>query len=193
MRLKFVNSRSHRCLLQCLPRAVAVWQARTPLLLVLPGKFAQPSFPRGPHSSRNGSPACPSCACVREGHADRPFSGIGLETSILFAKEGANVLLTDISQEALDRAVAKVKQLVPNAGRVESKVTCPAHRQTHLKTTMLTIPATARSLMLPRRLTSKLPLSTSMLGAALMSSSTTPASCTRVTPTPLTPPRTSGT
>jgi NAD(P)-dependent dehydrogenase (short-subunit alcohol dehydrogenase family) len=49
-------------------------------------------------------------------------SGIGLETSILFAKEGANVLMTDISQEALDRALAKVKQLVPDAGRVEAKV-----------------------------------------------------------------------
>jgi NAD(P)-dependent dehydrogenase (short-subunit alcohol dehydrogenase family) len=49
-------------------------------------------------------------------------SGIGLETSILFAKEGANVLMTDISQEALDKAVAKVKQLVPNAGKVEAKV-----------------------------------------------------------------------
>jgi hypothetical protein len=49
-------------------------------------------------------------------------SGIGLETSILFAKEGANVLLSDVSQPALDKAVAKVKQLVPNAGRVETKV-----------------------------------------------------------------------
>ncbi|OAA70384.1 short-chain dehydrogenase [Cordyceps fumosorosea ARSEF 2679] len=45
--------------------------------------------------------------------------GIGLETSILFAKEGANVLMSDISAEALEKALAKVKQLVPNAGRVE--------------------------------------------------------------------------
>ncbi|KAK4040371.1 hypothetical protein C8A01DRAFT_35606 [Parachaetomium inaequale] len=48
--------------------------------------------------------------------------GIGLETSILFAKEGANVLMTDISQEALDKALAKVKQLVPTAGRVETRL-----------------------------------------------------------------------
>jgi hypothetical protein len=30
--------------------------------------------------------------------------------------------MTDISQEALDRALAKVKQLVPGAGKVETKV-----------------------------------------------------------------------
>ncbi|KAL0468877.1 hypothetical protein QR685DRAFT_318516 [Neurospora intermedia] len=48
--------------------------------------------------------------------------GIGLETSILFAKEGANVLMADISAEAIQRAEAKVKQLVPNASRVESIV-----------------------------------------------------------------------
>ncbi|KAK5655967.1 hypothetical protein OQA88_5105 [Cercophora sp. LCS_1] len=46
--------------------------------------------------------------------------GIGLETAILFAKEGANVLLADISKEALERALAKVKQLVPSTGKVET-------------------------------------------------------------------------
>lgn len=46
-------------------------------------------------------------------------SGIGLETSILFAKEGASVLMSDISQPALEKALAKVKQLVPHARRVE--------------------------------------------------------------------------
>ncbi|GAB0136771.1 hypothetical protein EsDP_00005062 [Epichloe bromicola] len=47
--------------------------------------------------------------------------GIGLETSILFAKEGANVLMADISEPALEKALAKVKQLVPSAGKVETK------------------------------------------------------------------------
>ncbi|KAG5917745.1 hypothetical protein E4U61_002446 [Claviceps capensis] len=47
--------------------------------------------------------------------------GIGLETSILFAKEGANVLMADISEPALDKALAKVKQLVPSAGKIEIK------------------------------------------------------------------------
>ncbi|KAJ4412489.1 hypothetical protein N0V82_008758 [Gnomoniopsis sp. IMI 355080] len=41
--------------------------------------------------------------------------GIGLETSILFAREGANVLMADISAPALEKALAKVKQLVPTA------------------------------------------------------------------------------
>ncbi|PKS09598.1 hypothetical protein jhhlp_004216 [Lomentospora prolificans] len=48
--------------------------------------------------------------------------GIGLETSILFAKEGANVLMTDVQPAALETAVKKVLQLVPNASRVEGKV-----------------------------------------------------------------------
>ncbi|PHH85039.1 hypothetical protein CDD83_996 [Cordyceps sp. RAO-2017] len=47
--------------------------------------------------------------------------GIGLETSILFAKEGANVLMSDISLAALEKAQAKVKQLVPSAAKVEIK------------------------------------------------------------------------
>uniref|UniRef100_A0A0B7KQS6 Glucose 1-dehydrogenase n=1 Tax=Bionectria ochroleuca TaxID=29856 RepID=A0A0B7KQS6_BIOOC len=49
--------------------------------------------------------------------------GIGLETCILFAKEGANVLMADISEPALEKALAKVKQLVPGAGRVETRKT----------------------------------------------------------------------
>ncbi|CAM1506130.1 Fc.00g057710.m01.CDS01 [Cosmosporella sp. VM-42] len=45
--------------------------------------------------------------------------GIGLETAILFAKEGAAVLMADISIPALERAAAKVNQLVPTAPRIE--------------------------------------------------------------------------
>ncbi|KAM0473634.1 hypothetical protein ACHAPX_008039 [Trichoderma viride] len=47
--------------------------------------------------------------------------GIGLETAILFAKEGAHVLLADISEPALEKAVAKVKELVPSAPRLETR------------------------------------------------------------------------
>ncbi|KAM0453061.1 hypothetical protein ACHAPV_009176 [Trichoderma viride] len=47
--------------------------------------------------------------------------GIGLETAILFAKEGANVLLADISEPALEKAVAKVKELIPSAPRLETR------------------------------------------------------------------------
>lgn len=39
--------------------------------------------------------------------------GIGLETTVLFAREGASVLMLDISVPALERALAKVKELVP--------------------------------------------------------------------------------
>ncbi|KAK9771693.1 hypothetical protein AB5N19_03378 [Seiridium cardinale] len=48
--------------------------------------------------------------------------GIGLETCILFAREGASILMTDISEPALEQAKAKVTQLVPNAGRIETTV-----------------------------------------------------------------------
>ncbi|KAB8336770.1 hypothetical protein FH972_021079 [Carpinus fangiana] len=46
--------------------------------------------------------------------------GIGLETCILFAKEGASVLMTDISEPALEKAVTKLKELVPEVVKVET-------------------------------------------------------------------------
>jgi NAD(P)-dependent dehydrogenase (short-subunit alcohol dehydrogenase family) len=49
-------------------------------------------------------------------------SGIGLETCILFAKEGANVLMADISAPALEKASTKLKQLVPSAHKVDIQV-----------------------------------------------------------------------
>ncbi|KAI1801541.1 NAD(P)-binding protein [Daldinia bambusicola] len=58
--------------------------------------------------------------------------GIGLETSILFAKEGANVLILDISAPALEKAKAKVLQLVPQAGRVETRV-CDVSKEDDVK------------------------------------------------------------
>ncbi|KAJ4994496.1 short-chain dehydrogenase reductase family protein [Stagonosporopsis vannaccii] len=50
--------------------------------------------------------------------------GIGLETSILFAREGANVLLSDISGPALEKALAKLHEVVPTAKdlKVETKI-----------------------------------------------------------------------
>ncbi|KAF5257816.1 hypothetical protein FOXYS1_11631 [Fusarium oxysporum] len=49
--------------------------------------------------------------------------GVGLESTILFLQQGASVLMTDINNAALERALNKVKSVVPSpAGRVEIKV-----------------------------------------------------------------------
>ncbi|KAI5867376.1 NAD(P)-binding protein [Durotheca rogersii] len=61
--------------------------------------------------------------------------GIGLETSILFAKEGASVLVVDISGPALEKAKAKVLQLVPHAKRVET-ATCDVSKEDQVKATI---------------------------------------------------------
>ncbi|KAF8859348.1 putative 3-oxoacyl-reductase FabG [Acephala macrosclerotiorum] len=58
--------------------------------------------------------------------------GIGLETCILFAKEGANVLMADISEKALDKASAKLKELVPSAHKVEIQV-CDVSKEEAVK------------------------------------------------------------
>lgn len=61
-------------------------------------------------------------------------SGIGLETSILFAKEGASVWMVDIRGPALEEAMAKVLQLVPYARRVEISVSawcCSREREAY--------------------------------------------------------------
>ncbi|TKX18599.1 oxidoreductase-like protein 30 [Elsinoe australis] len=58
--------------------------------------------------------------------------GIGLETSILFAREGANVLLADISGPALDKGLSKLKEVVPNAtGKLEVK-TCDVSKESEV-------------------------------------------------------------
>ncbi|KAN0067152.1 hypothetical protein V8E54_014799 [Elaphomyces granulatus] len=58
--------------------------------------------------------------------------GIGLETSILFAREGASVLMADISSLSLERALAKVKELVPNALRVEA-IRCDISKESEVQ------------------------------------------------------------
>ncbi|GAM82802.1 hypothetical protein ANO11243_007880 [Dothideomycetidae sp. 11243] len=55
--------------------------------------------------------------------------GIGLETTILFLREGANVLMSDISAPALERGIAKVKEIIPYAhGKLEGK-TCDVSKE----------------------------------------------------------------
>lgn len=46
-------------------------------------------------------------------------SGIGLETTILFAREGAAVLMADISEPALAVALSKVDRILPVHPRIE--------------------------------------------------------------------------
>jgi hypothetical protein len=41
-------------------------------------------------------------------------SGIGLESSLLFAQEGANVLLVDVNLAAVEKAASLIKERVPN-------------------------------------------------------------------------------
>jgi NAD(P)-dependent dehydrogenase (short-subunit alcohol dehydrogenase family) len=41
-------------------------------------------------------------------------SGIGLETSILFAQEGANVLLVDVNFAAVEKAAKLITERYPN-------------------------------------------------------------------------------
>ncbi|KAF8533114.1 hypothetical protein BDD12DRAFT_675004, partial [Trichophaea hybrida] len=49
--------------------------------------------------------------CIITGAA----GGIGLETSILFAQNGANVLMSDINQQQLDKAIQTVTKFAPDA------------------------------------------------------------------------------
>ena len=55
-------------------------------------------------------------------------SGIGLETTILFAREGAAVLMADISEPALATAVQKVHSILPNPPRLET-VKCDVSKE----------------------------------------------------------------
>lgn len=48
-------------------------------------------------------------------------SGIGLESSILFAQEGANVVLADINLEAVEKAAALVTEKYPNIKAIATK------------------------------------------------------------------------
>ena len=48
--------------------------------------------------------------------------GLGRAIAMMLAKEGANVLMADISSAALDKASEKLKQLVPSAHKVDIKV-----------------------------------------------------------------------
>ena len=49
------------------------------------------------------------------------YSGIGLESALLFAQEGANVLLVDVNIDAAEKAAKLVAERAPNVGAVAFK------------------------------------------------------------------------
>ncbi|KAI4189964.1 MAG: hypothetical protein LQ346_005024, partial [Caloplaca aetnensis] len=51
--------------------------------------------------------------------------GIGLETTILFAREGASVLMTDISASLLSTALSKVQSILPSLPSTQRLETLP--------------------------------------------------------------------
>ncbi|OQD73547.1 hypothetical protein PENDEC_c014G06465 [Penicillium decumbens] len=58
--------------------------------------------------------------------------GIGLESTILMLREGASVLMADISEPALSKALAKVKEVVPCSGRVET-IRCDVSKESDVQ------------------------------------------------------------
>jgi NAD(P)-dependent dehydrogenase (short-subunit alcohol dehydrogenase family) len=52
---------------------------------------------------------------------DLPISGIGLESSLLFAQEGANVLLVDINLDTVEKSAALVRERYPNVKAIATK------------------------------------------------------------------------
>ena len=66
-------------------------------------------------------------------HAYTPHSGIGLQTTILFLREGASVLMTDVSEPALAKGVATAKELAPHmTGKVET-MKCDVSKETDVQ------------------------------------------------------------
>ncbi|KAL9624704.1 MAG: hypothetical protein Q9160_001058 [Pyrenula sp. 1 TL-2023] len=64
--------------------------------------------------------------------------GIGLETTILFAREGASVLMADISEPALATGLAKVKELIPDAIKIET-VKCDVTKESDVQNMVETV------------------------------------------------------
>lgn len=65
-------------------------------------------------------------------------SGIGLETTILFAREGASVLMADISEPALASGLGKVIELFPDSPRIET-IKCDVTKETDVRKMIETV------------------------------------------------------
>lgn len=65
--------------------------------------------------------------------------GIGLETTIQFIQEGANVLMTDISEPALEKAQKKVTEIIPiSTGQKLSTIKCDVSKESDIQTAIST-------------------------------------------------------
>lgn len=61
-----------------------------------------------------------------------PCSGIGLESAILFASEGAHVVCADIRPEAVEKTVALISEIVADAPRAVA-VACDVGKEADIK------------------------------------------------------------
>nr|WP_306421138.1 SDR family NAD(P)-dependent oxidoreductase [Robertmurraya sp. DFI.2.37] len=51
-------------------------------------------------------------------------NGIGKETALLFAKEGANVVVTDLNEEAVNQTSAEIKKSGGKAISISHNISC---------------------------------------------------------------------
>lgn len=49
------------------------------------------------------------------------YSGIGFETAVLFAKEGAKVVCADVNEKGVQKTVAKISELVGEGASIPFK------------------------------------------------------------------------
>lgn len=54
--------------------------------------------------------------------ADTSYSGIGYEASVLFAKEGAQVVCADLNEQGIQKTVAKITEMVGQDRAIAVKV-----------------------------------------------------------------------
>lgn len=60
-------------------------------------------------------------------------SGIGLETTILFLREGASVLMADISEAALAKAIVKAKDKSPGMAGIVETIKCDVSKESDVQ------------------------------------------------------------